>query len=334
MFYKYPVMGLNDSQAKYIDMANNYFEAGIFQFENVRCELCSSNRRRVLFKNDRYGLQYRTVICSDCGLIYTSPRFTERSNAEFYTSDVYRHIYDGDNLIEAYEKKYNKAKKHIYEPIQGNYRYRIFNVIDFLVESDIDFTTVCDIGAGGGTNLVPLMSMGKKCIGYEYSKQLAEFGKQKGINLVQGGLEDISEGSYDLIMLIHVLEHFLRPVEQLRHIARFSKRYLIVEVPSISTIVPSIQNAHQFYFSSNTLLKIASMAGFKCLKYVVFKENNFMIALFEKDENPFYSYDYEEELKESLSIINKFKIRHVICDLLKKMRLYNVSKRVYLKFKN
>ena len=291
--------------------------------EEVNCELCGSEKRHILFKNDAYGVRYRTVMCKTCGLIYSSPRFSEKANAEFYITDMYRYIYDSDDFCEIFDEKNRSAESYEYVPVQDNYRK--FAAIDFLLEASIDFATVCDIGAGGGRNLVPLMSHGKDCTGYEYSKQLVDVARRKDINLIQGGLEDIS-GKYDLILLCHVLEHFLRPVEQLKYLSDFSQRYLLVEVPGIATKVPDIQNAHQFYFSPNTLLKIVSMAGFKCLKYKVFRDSNFIIALFEKHEGATYEYDFIKEVRKSLSVIHKGKLRYLTGMFLRKMKLDFVRK--------
>lgn len=316
-------MELDDTQKDYVVRLNRYLEAGRFALEKVSCELCGSDKRHVLFKNDRHGIRYRTVMCKTCGLIYSSPRLSENANAEFYASDMYRYIYDSDDFVDKFNELYRSAESYEYTPVEENYRK--FSIIDFLLEAGINFTTVCEIGAGAGTHLVSLLSLGKECTGYEYSEQLTELGRQKGINLIQGGIEDVS-GKYDLIMLCHVLEHFLHPVEQLKTLADFTERYLLIEVPGLATRLPSIQNAHQFYFTPNTLLKIASMAGLSCLKYKVFKDTNFIVGLFEKDNNVSCDYDYEEEVRKSLFVVNKYKVLYAGVAFLRRMKLDFVYK--------
>ena len=47
------------------------------------CDLCGSARYLVFATRGR-GAKLTTVICEDCGLVYTNPRPTERENAKFY----------------------------------------------------------------------------------------------------------------------------------------------------------------------------------------------------------------------------------------------------------
>lgn len=46
--------------------------------EEVNC-LCGTSRYEVLAERDRYGIKNRTIICTDCGLIRTSPRMSKES---------------------------------------------------------------------------------------------------------------------------------------------------------------------------------------------------------------------------------------------------------------
>ncbi|MCX6995450.1 MAG: hypothetical protein NTY13_06620, partial [Chlamydiae bacterium] len=53
------------------------------EFKQV-CDLCGSGQYQVFATRGRGGSKLTTVICSDCGLVYTNPRPTDHENANFY----------------------------------------------------------------------------------------------------------------------------------------------------------------------------------------------------------------------------------------------------------
>ena len=218
MFFKYPVRGLKPLQKEFVEKFNREIEAGLWRLEEIFCPVCNSAGKRVLFANDRYGIRQKTVLCRDCGMVYASPRFTPEENERFYTSETYRNIYNQGEYIQRVCKKYEIADAYRHAPANPK-EYRPFSFLDFLIDSGIEYQSVFEIGAGGGVNLLPLLNMAKCVAGCEYSAQAAALANSRGIGLVQGGATKLSEG-YDLVILKHVLEHFLDPVEQLLQIKK------------------------------------------------------------------------------------------------------------------
>ena len=79
-----------------IEEINNFNNNSSIQYENlINCEICSSKKISVLFNNDRYGINQKTCVCNNCGLMFSNPRMTQKSTEYFYNSDLYRLIYDG-----------------------------------------------------------------------------------------------------------------------------------------------------------------------------------------------------------------------------------------------
>src|SRR5688572_7206203 len=60
-------------------------------WEDAAC-LCGASGGRVLSDVDRYGLAYRKVLCTECGLLRVTPRWTMERYGRFYR-DAYRDLY-------------------------------------------------------------------------------------------------------------------------------------------------------------------------------------------------------------------------------------------------
>jgi hypothetical protein len=319
----YPQMeGLSFEQEKAI----HQFESdNALKYENIKCSICESSLYKILFRNDRYGIPQDTVMCRNCGLVYSNPRMTEESTTYFYKSDLYRKIYNGieqlDNYDEYYKRTYKTGKS---KPLfDSHYPGLYFDFINFHIQS---YESVCEIGAGGGWNLLPFLAAGKKVKGYEPSPVLVNLGRSKNIDLVNGFVGNVT-GEYDLVILKHVLEHFHDPVNVVRTMRNNIKRYLFIEVPGFNSKIPSIQNAHNYYFSINTLEVITSKAGFKKIAMDYCINNDFILGLFEKidDKTDFY-YSASDEIKRILSIYRRFRYRLFFSCLLKMSGFYMAAK--------
>jgi len=221
--------------------------------------------------------------------------------AEFYRSDLYRDIYGG--LNENFESRFefNKEIKLDFNSYHANESFHAF-----VKDTGINYDSVCEVGAGGGWNLIPFINEGKAAVGYEPGERLVKLGQGHGVKLYRGFLNNIS-GEFDLIFLKHVLEHLIDPVDSLKTLKHHTKRYIAVEVPGWINYVPSIQNAHLYYFTLHTLQKIFSLAGFKALRIDYFKKNNFIVGLFEK-KNESFSYDFDNQVKNILEVYYKAKL--------------------------
>src|SRR4051794_28208649 len=62
--------------------------------EVVPCACCGSERCLSAVKGDRYGFGFVTVVCAECGFIFTNPRPREEWFEQFYRQH-YRHFYEG-----------------------------------------------------------------------------------------------------------------------------------------------------------------------------------------------------------------------------------------------
>ncbi len=287
-------LSLSPEQKKHIDEFNKDISQGRIKFEQVPC-LCSNNEFFLLASVDKYSLSQQTVMCAKCGLVQSNPRMTEEQYKLFYSSDIYRNIYRPNDSL----KKYNSCG-----PSSGK---AIFETICKVKKLE-EINSVLEIGAGGGWNLMPFKKEGVTTTGYDYSPSLVSLGKKNGLDLFQGGIDDIN-GSFDLIILNHVVEHFNNPVDDLKKIKKHlnPNGIIYISVPNIENFgMTQIQNAHTYYFTPLTLQYFMSISGLKPIYHCSVRKTQCLVAIFVKDEE-FLAGNLSENYRRMLSIIKKYR---------------------------
>lgn len=248
-------MKLSLKQSELVAEFNRKAGHGLVEFESVPC-LCGSTEFDLIASVDRYSMLQKTVICAKCGLIQSNPRMTGEECAGFYSSDMYRLCYEGEDYLERYEDRYDpRFSRHIFDEIAK-------------VKTIGRTMSVLEIGAGGGWNLTLFVKAGARVTGIDYSKSLVDMGIGRGISMKQGSVDDI-EGAYDVIIVNHALEHFPDPVGSLRKIASHLNEdgILYVGVPNIMNFgMGQLQNAHNYYFTPETLGYYSALAGLKAVR--------------------------------------------------------------------
>lgn len=332
---------LSEKQRDAVDKFNKNKK---INYNKTLCEICNSQDFTIIFKNDRYGINQKTCFCNLCGFVFSNPRMTEESSKYFYNSDLYRILYDGitDNFTE--EDLYNDAYQEIknYKPQKPKkpnfakyYENLYFDFINYHIE---DFKTVLDIGTGKGKKLIDFLFIGKKAEGIEPSKTFNKLHTAYGLNSKVGFLNDINN-EYDLVMLSHVFEHLTSLNEVVSKLEKITKKYLFIEVPGHLNHLQSIQNAHNFYFSSNTLNHFILNHNFKLIKLEYVKDNEFILAIYEKiDEKNNYKFNYKNEKKIIRKIYKKYLIRYIwnsiFIKFLKLSKTDEIIRKLYRNIKN
>lgn len=239
-------------------------ESEDYPFENFACE-CGATEEDfdVLAEKDRYGLKSRTVICRKCGLVMTNPRMTQAGYDIFYDKEYGKLYRDQDAPDDAYFARRVEYGKTIYDYLQENY--------------DKSFQNVLEIGCAGGGILYYFKEQGCEVTGVDLGSKYIEFGKARGLNLKQCHSSAlVKEGKkYDLIIVNHVIEHFLAFDAELEVIHQLLAEdgVLYIEVPGIKDLVRSynndfllyLQNAHVYDFTLGTLEQVMNKYGFSLI---------------------------------------------------------------------
>jgi len=302
--FKKPYFFLSTKQKKHINEFNRDVLEGKIEFEKVNC-LCSNDEFSLLGDVDRYSLLQKTVMCTKCGLIQSNPRMTEKEYERFYSSDRYRNIYEPENSFERY--------KPLFTSLTGNFIVEAVSKVKDLEKVN----SVMEIGAGGGWNLVAFKEKGINVRGCDYSQNMVSLGKKYNLNLFKGSIDDV-EGFFDVIILSHVIEHFLDPIKSLIKIKQHLSPggIIFVSIPDIEHFsIAQFQNAHTYYFSLATFQYYMSKSGLRLI-YNQSVHKTCLASIFVKDEMVTIN-DLGENYDHMTSIIKKYR-RYFIIDTVRK----------------
>ncbi len=218
------------------------------------CQLCGSHESVVLSNRGRHGKPLRTVICLQCGLVWSDP--LPHNPREFYAQHYRLH----------YKGTYTPRPKHILRA--GRLALARYQTIRHLLPTP---QTVLDVGSGGGEFIYLLHKLGHTVHGVEPNQGYAAYARSEyGLPVHIGFAQDVAlpEEYFDVITMWHVLEHTERPAEVLLKLHRRLKPngILVIEVPNVEATCQAPQNtfheAHIFNFNLPTLRKLAEKTGF------------------------------------------------------------------------
>jgi hypothetical protein len=230
-------------------------------YKRARNDCLCGNRNagldEIISRLDMHAISLEVLLCRKCGLIRSAYVFDVESNADYYKYE-YREIHTGGRtLVEEYFKS---------QLDRGNRFLEVLGKIAVLHEIE----SVAEIGCGSGGILYPFHSIGKKVTGYDYDNDYLEYGRSKGMDMIciRDDSSAIPQAPPDLLILSHVLEHFLNPKKEfMRYVEKVKAgKYLLVEVPGIFCLstkgelygypVRYFQIAHVFQFFYRRHLEI------------------------------------------------------------------------------
>lgn len=220
----------------------------------IPCNLCDSQDVALLSEKSRSGKPLRTVICKDCGLVWSDPR---PHNADQFYREHYRI---------AYKNTYTPRLKHILRAGKVALS-RLARIRPLLSSPKI----LLDVGSGGGEFAYLLASLGHRVTGIEPNRGYAEYAvTHYGVTAHIGRVQDsaLPPGIFDVITIWHVLEHLEDPRAVLKRLHSWLKPdgVLIVEVPNVEATCQSpkstFHEAHLYNFNVATLRRLATLTGF------------------------------------------------------------------------
>jgi SAM-dependent methyltransferase len=194
-----------------------------------KCPICDSNKlkrlRKFFFKNPFQNYQHLTKVkglnffvdfCEECGFIFLNPRFSEEErkilNKKRYGNKKVHNL----GLIE--KKRITKRSQKIFNYIERRYRFSFDKKLHLL-----------DYGGGNGLILLSFLEY-FRCNIIDF--RLCEM--PKGINYLGKDLKSINkEEKFDIILLIHTLEHIHNPKEFLKILTNHLKKngLIFIQVP-------------------------------------------------------------------------------------------------------
>jgi len=222
----------------------------------VLCPLCELDNSSLFDQRNFRGYQVTNRLCLNCGLVYQSPRMTETELEGFYKNE-YRQIYQGTE-----------------EPGQKDIAVqeaRAEGITNLLRDSGVEqVKRFLDIGASTGI-LIERIKKDYRCdaFGIEPGSAYQAYARSREIE-VFGSLDELfvsGQNKFDLISMIHVLEHLPDPVMYLKelrvnHLDDQGK--ILIEVPNLYAH-DSFEIAHLISFSRHSLYEVLKKAGFRTI---------------------------------------------------------------------
>ena len=239
---------------------------------NVPCPLCDSENNKVLYEpwvdiqdpDKIYGAAsgisgtQRLVVCVDCGMIYETPRFPSDVILQVYmSSEEAAHDSQYPMRVESFYRALKSLSSHI--PGGG--------------------ARVLDIGTAGGAFLDAAKRFGYKAVGLEPSAYLVKQGKERGLDMEQGTIDNhtLEKASFDMVCLWDVLEHVTDPKEALSKIKDLLKPdgILLINYPDIGTRMAKmagrrfwwILSSHLQHFTRDSMRQIYDRTGFETILF-------------------------------------------------------------------
>lgn len=294
-------------------------------FETVKCNLCGSDDNESVSNEGMFGLPTNVVICKNCGLGYLNPRWNHDSYLKFYQNE-YDNYYRSNITKGVQEIK--KERNHI------EVRLKQFDLLPKNAQR------ILDIGSGAGKNLLHFKSLfpESEMFAIEPSVNAQIHLKKSGVTIVESDVDTSWDADYedkfDIIIMRHVLEHFLDPIKIMKKVRRALAPSGIVYIAVPNNLNPTqhlkntwFRNVHTYYFNKYSLQNSINLVQLESLQMVEGDDFNlgevYVVARKSESQNPpdFSTANYKEQLavfKEKLEKENRLWSRGI--ELTKKVK--------------
>ncbi len=221
--------------------------------ERSQCNVCGARNFRILtsvYLNSINEICFQTSLCRNCGSTVRTrhPALSWFESLEATFEDIY-------------DRKWEMVRAYRYDRYRSKLRKRI--------KKD---GAVLDIGSSTGIGLNRFQNKGYSVYGVEQDRKRAEFSRPvlgQGVDIFSGSFENYQPArKFDLVLLIHVLEHLADPYAILTKIHSLlgDNGVLYVEVPNLYKSIDyrdSFYLSHMINFTKGSLSRLLESTGFK-----------------------------------------------------------------------
>jgi spore coat polysaccharide biosynthesis protein SpsF len=225
-------------------------------YDNPVCPLCRQSQAEILEEINSFGFKTVYYLCGNCGFVFQDSRKSQAADPEFY-QETYRRIY---------QESPEPTKKDLYQQTM-----RARDQAAWLKSLGYQrFARILDIGASSGIFLETFREQfDAEVVGAEPGDAYRALAQAKNIQMFASFEELITlkPERFELVSLMHVLEHLEEPVAALRQIREgllAEDGLLLVEVPNYYCH-DSYELAHLSCFTQHSLIQTLAQAGFELL---------------------------------------------------------------------
>jgi 2-polyprenyl-3-methyl-5-hydroxy-6-metoxy-1,4-benzoquinol methylase len=138
---------------------------------------------------------------------------------------------DSKTLYETWDKRWEGSEEEERLTFIGKIMFKAKEKVLATAINDITNANVIEIGCGLGHTMEVYKKNGLNCVGIDVSSHAISVCRNKGLNVTQRKLEDITE-KYDLVSSDGMLEHFLNFEPYAQLLMNISKDYVLLIQPN------------------------------------------------------------------------------------------------------
>lgn len=180
---------------------------------------------------------------------------------------------DDDELEQFYEREYRIQRQETEDPIEKDLQMqdaRARAVLGMVQGYLPQITRHLDVGSSSGMLLTRFQEQyGCESVGVEPGEAYRQFSQARGLTIYHSldVLTEANEAPFDLISLMHVIEHVVDPVQTLRSLRESRMEpggYLLLEVPNLIEH-ECLELSHLYAFTQSALRETVRQSGFRVL---------------------------------------------------------------------
>ena len=180
----------------------DFYQEHYRNFIDILCPACGSGGKDEFIK---YGFHHKR--CQECLTLFCSPRPTDAELFQYYNN------YDAPKYWTELLLSTDVQRKAL------QYKPRVKKIVHFLRDKIQANTGIAaDIGAGSGAFALALKETWffKKVLAFDFAEDCVRACVKRGIEAYRGSLEDMPEGSVNLLTMNDLIEHLSDPLSFLR----------------------------------------------------------------------------------------------------------------------
>jgi len=238
------MFAIEDDSLNFVEIFDEFPGKHAHTFSMTVCA-CGHTGGRMVSTTTRHRNFLPIMMCGYCGSLRANPYFTPET-AAYYYENVYGPVKrKGEAPVTLFERQRGES----YRPFLSSYLDR--------------FASVLDYGGGAGGKTVDLLSDRKFVALHEVESDYSQAGYDAGLHRHSDGAR------YDLLVVSHVIEHLIDPLEQMREIIKSyaaAGGLILVATPILERHKPEkwlrlFHFAHKYYFNHNALIGLMEACG-------------------------------------------------------------------------